>query len=62
MAQRRYLRRRGRHIQERDQRRLARELEEAAEDYFNMCVEQDQDQGQGQPEGQDQASKASIFK
>ena len=46
IAQRRYLRRRGRHIQERDQRRLARELEEVAEDYFDIWVEQDQDQGQ----------------
>jgi hypothetical protein len=43
MAQRRYLRRRNRHIQERDQRRLARELEEWAD---NMWEEQGQDQDQ----------------
>ena len=46
MAHRRYLRRRNRHIRERDQRRLARELKEVAEDYFNMWIEQDQYQDQ----------------
>ena len=48
IARRRYLRRRNRHIRERDRRRLARELKEVAEDYFEMWIEQDQDQVQDQ--------------
>ena len=50
MARKRYLRRRDRHIRERDQRRLARELGELEEDGFNtwITVEQDQYQDQDQ--------------
>ena len=48
MAERRYRRRRNRHIQERDRRRLDRELRELNDDYFDtwITVEQDQDQDQ----------------
>jgi hypothetical protein len=48
MAERRYQRRRDRHIRERDQRRLDRELRELNDDYFDtwITVEQDQDQDQ----------------
>jgi hypothetical protein len=48
IASRRYLRRRNRHIQERDRRRLDRELRELKTDYFDswITVEQDQDQDQ----------------
>jgi hypothetical protein len=50
MAERRYQRRRNRHIQERDQRRLDRELRELKDDDFDtwITVEQDQDQDQDQ--------------
>ena len=50
MAERRYQRRRNRHIQERDQRRLDRELRELKDDDFDtwIIVEQDQDQDQDQ--------------
>jgi hypothetical protein len=48
MAERRYRRRRDRHIRERDQRRLDRELRELKDDDFDtwITVEQDQDQDQ----------------
>ena len=48
MAERRYRRRRNCHIQERDRRRLDRELRELNDDYFDtwITVEQDQDQDQ----------------
>ena len=47
-AERRYRRRRNRHIQERDRRRLDRELRELNDDYFDtwIAVEQDQEQDQ----------------
>ena len=48
MAKRRYQQRRNRHIQERDRRRLDRELRELKDDDFDtwITVEQDQDQDQ----------------
>ena len=51
MAERRYQRRRNRHIQERDRRRLDRELRGIKDDYFDfdtIIVEQDQEQDQDQ--------------
>ena len=48
---RRYWRRRNRHIQERDRRRLDRELRGIKDDYFDfdtIIVEQDQEQDQDQ--------------
>jgi hypothetical protein len=51
-AERRYRRRRNRHIQERDRRRLDRELRELNDDYFDtwIAVEQDQEQDQIHPQ------------
>jgi hypothetical protein len=48
MAERRYRRRRNRHIQERDRRRLDRELRELKDDDFDtwITVQQDQEQDQ----------------
>ena len=48
MAERRYRRRRNRHIQERDRRRLDRELRELKDDDFNtwITVQQYQEQDQ----------------
>jgi hypothetical protein len=50
MAERRYRRRRNRHIQERDQRRLDRELRELKDDDFDtwITVQQDQEEDQDQ--------------
>ena len=52
MAERRYRRRRNCHIQERDRRRLDRELRELNDDYFDtwIAVEQDQEQDQIHPQ------------
>ena len=48
MAERRYQRRRNRHIQERDRRRLDRELRELKDDDFDtwITVQEDQEQDQ----------------
>ena len=43
MAERRYRRRRNRHIQERDQRRLDRELRELKDDDFDTWITVEQD-------------------
>jgi hypothetical protein len=59
MAERRYQRRRNRHIQERDRRRLDRELRGIKDDYFDfdtIIVEQDQEQDQDQDTGDQDTS------
>ena len=63
MAERRYRRRRNCHIQERDRRRLDRELRELKDDDFDtwITVQQDQEQDHDQDQGQDTSDQDTSY-